>query len=176
MYPYKFITGLLKILVSTGKINLQTHTPVRSTRNDGNNGLIVETGRGSISAKRVVHASNGYVSGILPEYQHNIIPCKGICCHVTVPENKPAPYLGQSYILWSEDNVGSYLIPRSDGSIIVGGASSRFKPYRAQWYRNVDDGVLIDAAKDYYDGYMQRTFRGWEDSGAKVDRIWTGVM
>jgi hypothetical protein len=36
--------------------------------------------------------------------------------------------------------------------------------------------VLIDAAKDFYDGYMQRTFRGWEESGARVDQIWSGVM
>lgn len=40
----------------------------------------------------------------------------------------------------------------------------------------MDDGCLIDAAKEYYDKYMQRTYRGWEDTGAKVNTIWTGVM
>lgn len=40
----------------------------------------------------------------------------------------------------------------------------------------MDDSVLIDAAKDYYEGYMQRTYRGWENSGAEVDKIWTGIM
>ena len=92
-----------------------------------------------------------------------------------MPEGTP-PLLSDSYIHRTEDNTLSYLIPRSDGSIIVGGAAAKFKPFRKQWYNNVDDSVLIDAAKDYYDGYMQRTFRGWEDTKASVDNIWTGVM
>jgi len=40
----------------------------------------------------------------------------------------------------------------------------------------VDDSTLIESVQDYYDGYMQRTYRGWEGTGAKVDSIWTGVM
>ncbi|KAJ6164540.1 hypothetical protein N7470_003212 [Penicillium chermesinum] len=64
----------------------------------------------------------------------------------------------------------------ADGSIIVGGAAAVFRNHEEQWYDNVDDGVLIDSAKDYYHGYMQRTYRGWEDTGAKVDKIWSGVM
>ncbi|KAF5875772.1 putative fad dependent oxidoreductase superfamily protein [Botrytis fragariae] len=28
----------------------------------------------------------------------------------------------------------------------------------------------------YYENFMQRTFRGWENSDAKVESIWTGVM
>jgi hypothetical protein len=40
----------------------------------------------------------------------------------------------------------------------------------------VDDSVLIDAAKDYYGDFMQRTYRGWENTGAQVSHIWTGVM
>ncbi|KAH7164821.1 ankyrin repeat-containing domain protein [Fusarium sp. MPI-SDFR-AT-0072] len=36
---------------------------------------------------------------------------------------------------------------------------------------------LIGPAQRYFeDDYMQRTFVGWEDSGACVDRVWTGVM
>lgn len=68
------------------------------------------------------------------------------------------------------------MIPRSDDSIIVGGAQSIFKPHRSEWYDNTDDSILIPSAQDFYDGYMQRTFHGWEDTGANVDQIWTGVM
>jgi hypothetical protein len=38
----------------------------------------------------------------------------------------------------------------------------------------VDDSTLIEPTKDYYNDFMQRTFRGWEDSGAHVKEIWTG--
>ena len=70
----------------------------------------------------------------------------------------------------------SYLIPRRDGSIIVGGASSVSRDFLDQWYDNVDDGSLIDAAKDYYRDFMQQTFRGWQDTAASVDMIWTGII
>ncbi|RHZ46221.1 NAD(P)/FAD-dependent oxidoreductase [Aspergillus thermomutatus] len=179
IWPYKFIMHLLAKLLASGKVNLQTHTRATAVTPfaDGNgSGFTVDTPRGSLHADKVIHASNAYVSSLLPQYKHSIIPCKGICCRITVPEGKPAPLLTNSYINRTKENVLSYLIPRPDGSIIVGGASALFKPHREQWYNNTDDSVLIDVAKDFYDGYMQRTFRGWEESGAGVDQIWTGVM
>lgn len=128
-----------------------------------------------MKARMVVHANNGYAAGLLPEYSKNIIPCKGICCRITVPPNGSAPLVDNSYIIRTKDDKGlEYLIPRADGSIIVGGASQTFRPFKEQWYNNTDDSVLIEAATHYFTNYMQRTFRGWENSGAKVDKIWTG--
>lgn len=176
MWPYKFILGLLEVMLPTGKINLQTNTPVTSVTSDSNGGFNVGTTRGNTHASKIIYANNAYISALLPEYDQNIVPCKGICCRITVPEGKTAPLLNNTYINRTEDNTLSYLIPRADGSIIVGGASSKFRPHRDQWYNNVDDSVLIDSAKDYYENYMQETYSGWEDSGAKVDNIWTGVM
>lgn len=176
MWPYKFILHLTKSALATGKVNLQTYTPATSVTPDPNGGFIIDTPRGKIHAGTVIHANNAYVSGLLPEYDKNIIPCKGICCRITVPEGVTPPLLNNSYINRTKDNTLSYLIPRADGSIIVGGAAAKFKPFREQWYGNVDDSTLIDAAKDYYNDYMQRTYRGWEDTKASVDKIWTGVM
>ncbi|CAG8075824.1 unnamed protein product [Penicillium salamii] len=175
MWPFKFVMHLIKKVLTLG-VNLQTHTPVESITRDTQGGYILDTPRGRIHADNVIHANNAYVSGLLPEYGKNIIPCKGICSRITVPEGTTAPLLNNSYINRTEDNTLSYFIPRADGSIIVGGAAKLFRSHEEQWYDNVNDGVLIDSAKDYYNGYMQRTYRGWEDTGAKVDKIWTGVM
>jgi len=176
IWPSKFITHLLKHLTSEGKLNLQTNTMVTAIQSSGTAGWDVETSRGIVRAKTIIHASNAYVGGLLPEYKNSIIPCKGICCHIDVPEGQNPPHLPNSYIERSKENVLSYLIPRPDGSIIVGGSAALFFPHRSQWYDNVDDSKLIEASKSYYDGYMQRTFRGWEASGAYVKKIWTGVM
>ncbi|RDW77707.1 FAD dependent oxidoreductase superfamily-like protein [Coleophoma cylindrospora] len=176
MWPYKFILGLIEVILATGKVNLQTHTPVTSVTSDPNGGVILQTARGKTHASKVVYANNAYISGLLPEYDQNIVPCKGICCRITVPEGSTAPLLNNTYINRTEDNTLSYLVARSDGSIIVGGAAAKFRNHKDQWYNNVDDSILIDSAKDYYNDYMQRTYRGWENSGAKVDNIWTGVM
>ncbi|KAJ5125126.1 FAD dependent oxidoreductase [Penicillium atrosanguineum] len=176
IWPYKFIMHLIQKLVSSNKVNLQTNTPVLSIDADENGGYSIKSPRGQMHAKRVIHANNAYVSGLLPEYTKNIVPCKGICCRITVPDGVRAPLLNNSYIHRTDDNVLSYLIPRADGSIVVGGAAAKFKSFRDQWYDNVDDSVLIEAAKDYYSDYMQRTFNGWENTGASVQRIWSGVM
>ncbi|KAF2716172.1 FAD dependent oxidoreductase superfamily [Polychaeton citri CBS 116435] len=177
MWPSKFIKHLLKRLITDSKLNLQTHTPVHSVQAGRTPGWWdVQTEQGTVQTKTVIYANNAYVAGLLPEYRNAIVPCKGICCHISVPEGKTPPHLPNSYIERSESNVLSYLVPRPDGSIIVGGSSRLFMPHREQWYGNCDDSKLIEASKSYYDGYMQRTFRGWENSGAYVDNIWTGVM
>ncbi|OJZ81905.1 hypothetical protein ASPFODRAFT_51593 [Aspergillus luchuensis CBS 106.47] len=181
LWPYKFILGLLSKIIKSPQLNVQTHTPVTSITTEDNIHTI-STPRGTLRAGKLVYATNAYTAGLLPEYSANIIPCKGICCHITVPEGegkKPAPFLPYSYAIGYGSDVvggGSYLISRPDGSIIVGGAQATFKDKREEWYGVVDDTTLIESAKNYYDGYMQRTFRGWEDSGAYVKEIWTGVM
>lgn len=181
MFPYKFIMHLIGILRDRG-VNIQTHTPVTLISPESDGGWTVSTARGNIKTSKVVHATNAYTKTLLPEYEKNIIPCKGICCHIAVPKEDIAPFVNNSYIIREPirepgtPSVLSYLIPRADGGIIVGGAQAIFKPHLDQWYNNTDDSVLIDSAKDYYTNFMQKNFRGWENTKAEVQKIWTGVM
>jgi hypothetical protein len=50
----------------------------------------------------------------------------------------------------------------------------RTERIRANGTNNVDDATLIELTKSYFEGYMQKYFRGWEDSEAYVKEIWTG--
>ncbi|ORY58576.1 FAD dependent oxidoreductase superfamily [Pseudomassariella vexata] len=177
MFPYKFILHLVGLLHKRG-LNIQTHTPVTSVTPNEDGSWTVSTPRGHIKAGKVVHATNAYTKALLPEYAKNIVPCKGICCHIAVPQGSTPPHVQNSFIIRESGNpsVLSYLVPRGDGGIVVGGASSIFRPHLEQWYDNIDDTVLIESAKDYYESFMQKNFRGWEDSGARVTDIWTGVM
>ncbi|KAI4764409.1 FAD dependent oxidoreductase superfamily [Aureobasidium sp. EXF-3400] len=177
IWPYKFIMTLLGILRDRG-VNVQTYTPVNSVTSSSEGQWTVSTSRGDIKAQKVVHAANAYTKTLLPEYEKSIIPCKGICCHIAVPKEDIAPFVNNSYIIREkgDPSVLSYLIPRSDGSIIVGGSQAIFKPFEEQWYNNTDDAELIEASKDYYTNYMQNNFRGWENTKAEVKKIWTGVM
>ncbi|RAL14437.1 NAD(P)/FAD-dependent oxidoreductase [Aspergillus homomorphus CBS 101889] len=178
LWPYKFILGLLSKIASSPALNVQARTPVTSVTSNEDGTHTVHTTRGAaIRARKVVYATNGYTAGLLPEYAKNIVPCRGICSHIAVPEGKEVPFLPYSYVVYTkEGGGGSYLISRPDGSIIVGGAHYTFKDKREQWYNVVDDGTLIEPTKNYYDDYMQRTFKGWEGSGAYVKEIWTGIM
>ncbi|KAF7197943.1 Gamma-glutamylputrescine oxidoreductase [Pseudocercospora fuligena] len=176
VWPYKLILSLLSKVVSRG-VNLQTHTPVKSVKSTKNqrHPWSIETDRGSVKASKVIYATNAYTSTLLPEFKKKIIPVRGICSRI-VPTKAHAPFLSNSYILRLSPMEYDYLIPRSDGSIVVGGARRDYFRDLDQWYDNIDDSKLIEPAKNYFDGYMQRHFRGWEDSGAYTDKVWTGIM
>ncbi|CCF41818.1 FAD dependent oxidoreductase [Colletotrichum higginsianum] len=177
IWPYKLVLYLLSQAVDKGA-QLHTHTPVTEVSDSREDGFwIVTTPRGIIKAKTVLYASNGYTSTLLPEYKNRIIPVRGVCSHVAVPEGgAPPPYLPTTYSLRHGANLYDYQVTRPDGSIVVGGARTEVIPHVEEWYNVWDDSKMIEPAAHYFDDHMQRNFRGWEDSGAEVDSIWTGIM
>ncbi|KAL4780066.1 FAD dependent oxidoreductase-domain-containing protein [Aspergillus varians] len=179
LWPYKLITGLLKRVIDKG-VNLQTNTPVLSISesSDSEGHWTVHTERGSIQAKQVVLASNAYTSAISPEYEGKIVPVRGICSRIVAPKppTTPSPTLESSYTVRIREGIYEYLVPRPDGSIIIGGARSAYIHDLKDWYNNTDDTRLIDSAAHHFDGYMQKYFHGWEATGAYTDRVWTGIM
>lgn len=174
LWPYKLVLHLLRKAVEAG-VNLQTHTPVSSVSSyqDHNGYWTLETSRGAIKAKTLIFATNGYTSALLPEFKDQIVPVRGICSRIVSPRSHP-PLLSNSYILRFNDWEYDYLIPRSDGSIIVGGARRDFYSDLGSWFDVYDDSKLIESAKNYFDGYMQRHFHGWEESEAYTENVWTG--
>lgn len=174
LWPYKLILHLLSKITSLG-VQLYTHTPVESVSSGRNSeGMwTIGTSRGSIQAKTVVYASNAYTAGILPELRDKIVPVRGICSRIVSPKST-APLWSNSYVLRFNDWEYDYLIPRTDGSIVVGGARRDFHMDLDSWFGSYDDSKLIEPAEHYFDNYMQRHFYGWEDSDAYTESIWTG--
>lgn len=170
---------LLSTLVAKG-INLQTHTPVTSISStpDASTGRwALTTSRGTLHAKKIIFATNGYTAAIAPQFTSKIVPVRGICSRIvpTVP-SKASP-LTHSYSLRYGPALYDYMIPRlQDKSIIIGGAKDRFWHDRSHWYGVTDDSQLIAPAATYFDGLIQKHFHGWEDSGAVTDQVWTGIM
>jgi glycine/D-amino acid oxidase-like deaminating enzyme len=62
-----------------GGYSIFTHTPALSvTESTGSSGTwTVNTSRGSITATKVIHATNAYASALLPEMKGMITPTKG---------------------------------------------------------------------------------------------------
>lgn len=135
---------------------------------------LVTTSRGLIKATKIVFASNGYTAGIAPEYARKIVPCRGICARITGLNGSPLPYLQNSYVIRSGPRIYDYLLSRPDGSVVIGGARSTFLHDKKTWYDTTNDDELIEPARNYFDGFMQKSFRGWENTGAMTERVWTG--
>ena len=168
------MTQLLERVLSKGNANLQTNTAVTAI-DDEDGGYTINTDRGKVKTPIIVFATNGYTAGLLPQYRNVITPTKATASHITVPPHGKQPaYLSNTYnIRYAPDRV-DYLNPRPDGSIVVGGGQWTYKKERDLWYDVYDDSTLIEPAKHYFDGLMQRHFRGWEDSGAETESVWTG--
>lgn len=135
---------------------------------------LVTTSRGLIKASKIVFATNGYTAGIAPEYAKKIVPCRGICARITGLNGSPLPYLQNSYVIRSGPGIYDYLLSRPDGSVVIGGARSTFLHNKKTWYDTTNDDELIEPARNYFDGFMQKSFRGWENTGAITERVWTG--
>lgn len=166
---------LLERLIDKG-LNAQANTAVSSVsaEKDSAGRWVIQTSRGTIKSPKVVYATNAYTSQLLPEYRRSITPIRGICSRIARPKGTKTPHLVNTYGIRFDARNNDYLIPRPDGSIVVGGARQRFWHNRHRWFRTVKDDELVDKAVPYFDGYMQRLFRGWEDSGAQVEKVWTG--
>lgn len=166
---------LLQGVVDKGA-NLQTHTPVTHLAEaplpDGR--WVATTPRGPIKARKVLLATNAYTAGLAPQFARHIVPVRGICSHIVPGAGRRAPFLPYTYGVRQGPSLYDYLISRPDGSIIVGGARSQFWTDASHWYNVSDDSTLIEPAAPYFDDLMQKTFLGWEDSGAHVSEIWTG--
>ena len=68
-WPYKFVHALLRIVMKTGKLNLQANTPVHKVSERDSEGYItVTTDRGQVRAKAVMHATVSRLAlGLTPD-------------------------------------------------------------------------------------------------------------
>ncbi|KAK5209527.1 hypothetical protein LTR41_005063 [Exophiala xenobiotica] len=89
---------------------------------------------------------------------------------------RPPPHLNNTYSIRFGPQEYDYLISRTDGSIVVGGAKQAVLLDDSYWRDNTDDSQLIPGAREYFTGYMQRHFHGWEGTDAQITHIWTGIM
>lgn len=188
LWPYRFVTGLLERVMERhpGVVNLQTETPVLSVKEEnGATGTLLKTKRGLVRAQKVIFATNAYSGALLPEYRNVITPYKGTAAHLARPQGDHSsyvlpPHLGQTYNIDFGGHPGfdtvDYMNPRPDGGIVVGGAKWIYEKRRELWHDTVDDSTLIEPViqAKYFDGYMQRNFQGWQDSGTETDKVWTG--
>lgn len=183
LWPYKFVTGLLeRTMERNSGLNLQTETPVLALEDGPDGSTLVHTDRGTVQAGKVVLATNAYTEALLPEYHGIVVPYKGTAAHLALKEGeKPIfPHLNCTYNLDYGSFLGNdtvdYLNPRPDGGIVVGGGKWKYEKRPELWWGVVDDSTLVEPIMEsgHFDNYMQRTFYGWEESGARAEKIWTG--
>ncbi|KAI0139121.1 FAD dependent oxidoreductase [Hypoxylon sp. NC0597] len=179
---YKFAVGVAKLCLAKG-LNLQTNTPAINLEKLEGGGWKVGTSRGSIQARRVVLATNGYTASIWKKFQGVIVPLRG---HVTAQRpglNMPKDGLPATYSFIYEDGY-DYMIPRPKGSkfegdIVIGGALVRAPEEGLEEYGTTDDttfnDVILQALTDSLPQYFGDNW-GQDHPDGRVRKAWTGIM
>ncbi|KAF2747226.1 DAO-domain-containing protein [Sporormia fimetaria CBS 119925] len=186
LWPYKLVTHTLeKLIKTTGRLNLQTNTPVTgitSSRTEH----IVHTNRGSVIAKHVIIATNGYTSALLPQFADLIVPVRGQMSALIPPKHStilPDSH-GMVAALGQPANNDDYLIqrpfegvPNPGGHLMFGGGRG------AGTLPTVgmsDDSVLDEGSAAYLRSALLKILELDGDSeGLKELQAvaeWTGIM
>ncbi|KAJ4383547.1 hypothetical protein N0V86_001600 [Didymella sp. IMI 355093] len=185
LWPYKLVTFTLEQLINAGQLNLQTNTPVNDiTSADGKHTL--HTDRGTISAKQVILATNGYTSALLPHFADLIVPVRGEMSALLPPKGNtilPDSH-GMVGALGQPANNDDYLVqrpfegvPNPRGHLMFGGGRG------AGQLPNIgisDDSTIDEGSATYLRGALLKILElDGETEGLKeLEAVgqWTGIM
>ncbi|KAL7622446.1 hypothetical protein AAE478_007951 [Parahypoxylon ruwenzoriense] len=179
---YQFGVGVLKLCLEM-KLNLQTNTPALGLEKLHGGKWKVETERGSITARRVILATNGYTARLWKKFQGVIVPLRG---HVTAQrpgQNLPKGGLPGTYSFIYENGY-DYMIPRPKGSqfegdIIIGGALVKGPSNGLREYGTTDDTEFDDMiVRSLYNSLPRYFGDNWgaDHAEGRIRRAWTGIM
>ncbi|KAL6718022.1 hypothetical protein ACLMJK_004107 [Lecanora helva] len=183
LWPYKFVIGLLELGIKLG-LNLQTWTPALKLMNDDAKGAwTVLTGRGVISAKKVVLATNGYTAHLIPALQGVIVPLRGHMTAQRPGSGLPKDGLRTTYSFIYDDGY-EYMISRPKGTkfggdIMIGGGSTKTSDKGIREFGTTDDAAIDSVILDYLSDSAASRFRscwGKDSPDGRMRNAWTGIM
>lgn len=185
LWPYKLVTFTLEQLIKAGLLNLQTNTPVNEiTSADGKHTL--HTNRGNISAKKVILATNGYTSALLPHFADLIVPVRGEMSALLPPKGStilPDSH-GMVAALGQPANNDDYLVqrpfegvPNPRGHLMFGGGRGAG---HLPTIGVSDDSIIDEDSAEYLRGALLKVLElDGETEGLKELKAvsqWTGIM
>lgn len=194
MWPYKLVCWVLEQLVSAHgaeTFNLQTNTAVTGVARDPASGeWVVQTagGRGAVTARRVLLATNAYTSRLLPAFADLIVPVRGQI-GALLPPTEPRVGLEYSYVFFGqlrgEDGEPTtrdeYLVqrPLPGGELIQGGGRQAAKGMAVgEWRDDVVEEPVASWLRDTLEPVLDLGRKGEKEveSGLKARMEWTGIM
>ncbi|KAL2824868.1 FAD dependent oxidoreductase [Aspergillus cavernicola] len=120
VWPYKFVTGLFEKYVHENGLSIQTNTVVTAVQ-DTEQIATVKTSRGDIQAPIVVHATNAWMSHLVPELRPFVSPVRA---NVQRQVSDSTLRVDNSLWLRYAEHDYDYMVQRPDGAFIIGRANT----------------------------------------------------
>ncbi|KAH7125800.1 FAD dependent oxidoreductase [Dactylonectria macrodidyma] len=175
LWPYKLAVGLVEKAVANG-MQLFTHTAALKITPASERKWQIHTSRGPILCDKIFHATNGYVSHLLPELTRKVVPVKGnVIAMEPSPELAACPLPHTAGVQWGEDF--DYMIQRPvDGKpLIYGGGDLHHKRKLLGPVGDADDSTTTPEIVSALLRFPIDHIRGWGPES--IPRYtWSGVM
>lgn len=169
------MTPLVARCIDKG-LRVHTMTPALAIHPSSKRRWRVETPQGPIHCDRIIHATNGYATNLLPEFNNKIVPLKGHVVAIDPGERYSDAPLTHSYAFhWCEDF--DYLMQRpTDGQpVIYGGGDISHPSGIVGAVGDSDDSSMTPEVVAHLEDYVPKIFASW-DRPANHRQAWCGIM
>ncbi|KAJ4359848.1 uncharacterized protein N0V89_000404 [Didymosphaeria variabile] len=190
LWPYKFTTAILSDICTKypKHFRLETGTSVQTISIDSNTDAayphVLQTNRGPLRAKHIVHATNGYVGHLVPGFRGRVFPLRG-----QMSAQAPGQTFGfqgtkHSWLINYGDKF-DYLTqlpvapPASHGEMMLGGGIAPASRQGLAEIGVADDSALSADIDVHLSGALSAVFGhgNWGPTqGNSVKYMWTGIM
>lgn len=186
LWPYKFVTGVLKDLLARHgeRFALETNTPVLSIDSGADDApFTLHTSRGIVKAHHVIHCTNAHVGHLVPGLRGNVFPIRGQMSAQSPGTKFPHQGNDRSWLFMYERGF-DYLtqLPcngQSDGEMMFGGGFAQSEGGGIEDLGITTDDALSLSADIHLSGALSAVFgrENWGPvDGTAVKQMWTGNM
>lgn len=195
IWPYRFVTTIWHQLLAEfpDALSIETHTPVEAILTDDPRApkgypYAIQTPRGTIFARNVVHATNGHASHLVPGMRRKITPARA---HMSA--QTPGHLFSQDhgahrswgvvyeggfdYVTQRQPDAGSEPQHYSQGDLLLGGGFVRSSKQGIDMIGVSDDGTSLDGLTlAHVAGIFPAVFSPNWGAGAEVKQAWSGTL
>jgi len=189
IWPYRFVASIWKGLLNEfpHSLSIETNTAVESIRvrkGDPPKGFpyALQTARGTIFARQVVHATNAFASHLVPGLRSKIVGARN---HMSAQQpGQRFPY-SDGLHSWSVVYGGAfdYATQRppgtgdAKGDLMIGGGFTRSPRQGIDQVGLYDDGSLLEPlTATHIAGIFPAIFHPKWGAGAELKQVWPGII
>ncbi|KAK6854916.1 FAD dependent oxidoreductase-domain-containing protein [Apiospora arundinis] len=193
LWPYRFVTAIWHRLLTQYHdiLAIETHTPVESISAEDpeapkDHPYALRTTRGTVYARNVVHATNGFASHLVPGLRRKITPAKA---HMSAqkpgdlfPEDH-GPHRSWSVIYGDGFDYVTQRRPepgesrQSQGDLMLGGGFARTLNRGIDMLAVSDDGAPLDGVTlAHISGVFPAAFSPNWGVGGGLRQAWSGIL